>query len=70
MVGSSANARDNALSGGRFIGNHLDVTPDTLPVFVRSPPQITATQSISTSNGPGQDGTCRKIRAGALILPP
>src|ERR1043166_4706617 len=24
----------------------------------------TATQSISTSNGPGQDGTCTKIRAG------
>ena len=24
----------------------------------------TATQSISISNGPGQEGTCRKIRAG------
>src|SRR3984957_18204778 len=27
--------------------------------------QITATQSTSMSNGPGQDGTCRKMRAGA-----
>jgi len=64
MVGSSANARDNALSRGRFTGNHLDVPPATPPVLVQSPPQITATQSISTSNGPGHDGTCMKIRAG------
>ena len=64
MVGSSANARDNALSRGRFTGNHPDVTPATPPVLVQSPPQITATQSISTSNGPGHDGTCMKIRAG------
>ena len=64
MVGSVANARDNALRCGRFTGNHLDVPPATPPVLVQSPPQITATQSISTSNGPGHDGTCMKIRAG------
>jgi hypothetical protein len=64
MVGSSGNARDNALSRGRFTGNHQDVTPATLAVFVQRPPHFTATQSISTSNGPGHDGTCMKIRAG------
>src|SRR5437764_3497513 len=31
------------------------------------PLQITATQSISTSNGPGHDGTWTKMRAGASV---
>jgi hypothetical protein len=65
MVGSSGNARDNALSRGRFTGNHQDVASATLAVFVQRPPHFTATQSISTSNGPGHDGTCTKMRAGA-----
>src|SRR3954449_2675359 len=62
MVVSFETARDNARRRGRFTGNRLEARPAGRG---GSLPQIPATHSISTSNGPGHDGTCRKIRAGA-----
>jgi hypothetical protein len=46
------------LQGGR--GGYACIGPDPPPLL-----QITAMQSTSISNGPGHEGTCKKMRAGA-----
>jgi hypothetical protein len=65
---------DNAAAAARTAGITVQVgIPDRrrelegpAPKLAMRAPRVqsTATQSISTSNGPGQDGTCTKIRAG------